>query len=241
MEVFAEYSPKMLSSGEINMQCPFRENHSEDSQKRRQMNVNPDKNMYHCFSCGKRGTVVALLTTKFEIPLDMAVTLVTEKFVEEITKEPEKETYECVTHVPDHILSWDTQPMEFIKRGFSVDLLKRMNIGINTYEGCNVITIPLMQDGRLVGIKYRAIGSKEFWYSPDFEKRRYIYYEPSGKKIVVVESETDTLMSITNGIDWVGAVLGTEVSHQQLHRMKKYERIYSAFDNDDAGLSLIHI
>lgn len=235
IEIFSEYSPKQLRSGEIQMQCPFRENHDADSQGRRQMYANPEKNLYHCFSCGKRGTLLSLLTTKFEISLSVAVELINDKFIEDIIKEPEKETYECVTYKPEYILNHEVFPEEFLQRGFSEELLKEMKIGVSNIEGVATITIPLFQGGRLVGVKYRSLGNKEFWYSENFEKRKFIYHEPEGKKIVVVESETDTLQSITNGITWVGAVLGTEVSPHQIHRLAKYERIYSAFDNDDAG------
>lgn len=236
IELFSEYKPRFLSTGEIQMQCPFREMHDADSQKRRQMWVNMDKNLYHCFSCHKRGTATSLLTTKLGLNLDVALDFVTHKFLEELIKEPEKESYVCSPYESEYIINYSVPPKDFIDRGFSSELLRKMQIGIAEVEGEDAIAIPLIQEGKMVGIKFRKIGSKEFWYSPrGFKKRKFIYNEPSSTKIVVVESETDTLQSITNGIPWVGAILGTDLSPWQIKRMERYERIYFAFDNDNAG------
>ena len=49
MDIFADYSPKQMTNGQIRMECPFRENH-EDGSGRISFFVSPDKNAYHCFT-----------------------------------------------------------------------------------------------------------------------------------------------------------------------------------------------
>ena len=65
LEIFAEFSPKVLSNGQIRMMCPFRDNHPDGSG---QMSffINPSINAYHCFSCGAKGNLIRLLTTQLE-------------------------------------------------------------------------------------------------------------------------------------------------------------------------------
>ena len=75
MEIFKDYSPVQMSNGQIRMECPFRENHSDGS-GRMSFFVSPDINAYHCFSCGSKGNLVRLLTTRFKVNYFEAVGLV---------------------------------------------------------------------------------------------------------------------------------------------------------------------
>lgn len=49
LEIVAEWNPKLLSSGQIRMECPFRENHSDGSGMQ-SFFMSPDINAYHCFA-----------------------------------------------------------------------------------------------------------------------------------------------------------------------------------------------
>ena len=49
LSIFSEYSPQLLTIGQIRMECPFRENHSDGS-GRMSFFVSPEINAYHCFA-----------------------------------------------------------------------------------------------------------------------------------------------------------------------------------------------
>ena len=66
MSVFADYSPQVMSNGQIRMECPFRENHPDGSGKM-SFFATPNINGYKCFSCGCHGNLVRLLTTRFGV------------------------------------------------------------------------------------------------------------------------------------------------------------------------------
>jgi len=56
-----------------------------------------------------------------------------------------------------------------------------------------------------------------------------------GKKIILVEGETDRWRSIQHGLPYTAAILGTEVTPYHVSELKKYDTIYIGFDNDSAG------
>ena len=49
LDIFSEFSPQLMSNGQIRMECPFRENHTDGSGKM-SFFVSPDINAYHCFA-----------------------------------------------------------------------------------------------------------------------------------------------------------------------------------------------
>ena len=127
LEVLDSFSPTQLSNGEIKMHCPFKENHSVDSQGRKQMFVNSDLNRYHCFSCGAKGLATKLLTGKLGVPLSDAIEIVQlENFGDSFTPFEEQESIEPNARewIPDHLINFDEAPIEFLERGFLPNLLQ---------------------------------------------------------------------------------------------------------------------
>ena len=75
LEVLSEYSPQLMSNGQIRCECPFRENHTDGS-GRMSCFISPDINGWHCFSCGSHGNLVRLLTTRFGVNYFEAMSMV---------------------------------------------------------------------------------------------------------------------------------------------------------------------
>lgn len=235
-------SPKQLSSGEIRMRCPFRENHKDGSGAMSTF-LNTEKNLWHCFSCGQKGTAIQLLTTKLGVSFEDAIELVELGSISDYYSPYDVKDIEIIdaaVYVPDEAISWSKHPKVFLDRKFPTSLLKKFRVGCYLNDdGVEVATIPLYQGDNLCGVKYRIdeAENRSFWYSKDFDRQRFIYNEPIGqKKIVLVEGETDVWKSVTSGILYAGATLGTELSMYQAKRLLKYERIFVAYDNDYAGL-----
>ena len=131
MDIFADYSPKQMTNGQIRMECPFRENH-EDGSGRISFFVSPDKNAYHCFSCNEHGNLVNLLTTKFEVGYFDAMELVT------ISDFEKKDSPEFELD-----LSWRLIPPEdFLKRGFKKETLKHFRIGLSVLVLSRYLSVP---------------------------------------------------------------------------------------------------
>ena len=108
LDIFSEFSPQLMSNGQIRMECPFRENHTDGSGKM-SFFVSPDINAYHCFSCHSHGNLVRLLTTKFGVNYFDAMSMV------RLTEyKPEKKEF-------DLDIMWDMNelPKEFIDRGYT--------------------------------------------------------------------------------------------------------------------------
>ena len=166
MDIFADYSPKQMTNGQIRMECPFRENH-EDGSGRISFFVSPDKNAYHCFSCNEHGNLVNLLTTKFEVGYFDAMELVT------ISDFEKKDSPEFELD-----LSWRLIPPEdFLKRGFKKETLKHFRIGLSED---NKIIIPFYRDFKtlteLVGYQSRTnYPTRVVRNSKNFKKSEYLY------------------------------------------------------------------
>ena len=66
LEIFSKYHPKVMSNGQVRCMCPFRENHTDGSGQE-SFFLTPYLNAYHCFSCGAKGNIVRLLTTRMGV------------------------------------------------------------------------------------------------------------------------------------------------------------------------------
>lgn len=226
LHTFSEYSPQVMSNGQIRMMCPFRENHADGSG---QMSffVSPNINAYHCFSCKAKGNLVRLLTSKFGVGYFDAVEAVQ---ITEYT--PEKPEFDL-----DVVWDFNKAPEEFTDRGFSAKTLRHFKVGL-TSEGD--IIIPYYQSFTKPS---ELLGYQKRWYIPDrgvrnnkgFDKRTYLYnLDKSFDYVVVVEGQSDVWRLYQYGYNAV-AVMGSDLSFQQAKELYGFKKVYLAFDNDGAG------
>lgn len=71
LNILFPYHPKMDKNGNIRCDCPFREAH-EENHGIKSFSISLEKNAYNCFSCGKSGSMMSLLTIKFKLPFSKA-------------------------------------------------------------------------------------------------------------------------------------------------------------------------
>lgn len=228
LEVLKEYSPKVLSSGQINIQCAFPENHSADSQKRLQMFISPGINAYHCFSCGAKGKLTTLLTNKdkFNVPFFEALEMVHIDTYEKTKKADLSDT--------DYYWTLES-PEEFVTRGFKETTLSKFKVGRGEK---GEIVIPMYWNDVLRGLKYRVNKPKrKFWYSSDFDKESYLYNGDAEYRdyCILVEGETDLWRLLEWGFQPYGT-LGTSLSEFQLEHIAKCKKVYLAGNTDLAGI-----
>lgn len=226
LEIFSEFSPQLMSNGQIRMECPFRENHPDGS-GRMSFFATPDINGYHCFSCNAHGNLVRLLTTRFKVNYFEAMSMV------RLTEyKPEKKEF-------DLDVMWDmgNPPKEFLDRGYSRECLRHFRVG-TTDDGA--ILIPYY---RSFNSPTELIGYQERWYSPHrrvrnskgFEKKSYLYnLDDSCESVVLVEGQSDVWRVWQHGYN-ACALMGADMSGEQVKMLSRFNTVYLALDNDEAG------
>lgn len=226
-DILSDFSPQVMSNGQIRMECPFRENHTDGSGKM-SFFLSPDINAYHCFSCNCHGNLVRLLTTKFKVNYFEAVGMVR---LTDYT--PEKKEF-------DLDLMWDMNkpPKEFIDRGYNASCLRHFRVG-TTDSGS--ILIPYYSNFNSPG---ELLGYQERWYSGEnrrvknskgFDKKNYLYnLDHSYDYTIVVEGQSDVWRLYQHGYN-VCALMGSDISDWQIKELSKFKKVYLALDNDEAG------
>jgi len=229
--IFSAHTPKLMYNGQIRMECPFRENHDgveSTGDGSKSFFATPDRNTYHCFSCGAKGRLSILLNQRFDVPYFDALSLVS------LTKDdaPKKvETFELDT-------KWDIVPPKyFLERGFKPSTLNHFRVGTMLDEKKHeIICIPFFDKHELKGIKYRInYPDRFFWYSPGFRKGDYLYNNGNYPYAIAVEGETDVWRLYEYGYNVV-STLTTSVTEMQLELLSKFPILYLAYDTDAPGV-----
>ena len=226
MELFKDYHPERMSNGQIRMMCPFRENHTDGSGKM-SFFVTPEKGFYHCFSCGKGGKLLTLLTTMFGVSYSEALEM--SAFTDYTpTKEKEWELDRSWTITP---------PKEFRTRGFKEETLRHFKFG---YTDDGWIMIPFYNSFRK---PHKLVGYQRRKNKPDrivinskgFKKADYLYnLDTEYDYVIVVEGYSDVMRLYQYGYNAV-ALLGSMMSEYQAEQIGKFKHVYLALDNDIPG------
>lgn len=244
LEIFKDNNPLELYSGDIRISCPIRELHDVTAPGEYSMFVKADIDRYHCFSCGSKGKLSSLLSTRFGVPYYKAIELVNVldfdedeeiKYTWEVSIEEvgDLKEYEC-----PHILNY--KPLkEIVRRKFGADVLRHFKVGSwRNEKGRLVTTVPLFQNDRLVGVGYRQKGSKIFSFNAGFGKANFLYNEPkpSGKGVILLEGFTDVWRSFQYGYHETCGKLGTALTDLQIERLIRHKKVLIGMDNDYAGI-----
>ena len=224
LDVLNDFSPKLLSSGDIRMACPFRENH-KDGSGRMSFFISPGKGVYHCFSCGAKGSAVNLLTTMFRVPYFEAV-----EYIRLVEYAKKKEVF-------DLDISWVIEPPKaFLNRGFSSETLNHFRFGILGEWTIIPFYKSFSPISELVGYQKRKDFPERIVSNiHTFSKVNYLYnYDTSFEYTVLVEGYSDVMRLYQFGYNATG-LLGTSISQEQKKMLSKFKRIYLALDNDFPG------
>lgn len=221
VDILSVYSPKLLSNGQIRMECPHRENHKDGSGKM-SFFISPEINAYHCFSCKEHGNLVRLLTTHFHVNYFEVVKLV--KLTDYVKEKKEF----------DLDIIWDVRPPRpFLRRGFTRETLAHFKLGVST-DGWMII--PFYWAGKLIGYQKRKDSpDRVVINSEGFNKRTFLYnYSKKWDYVIVVEGYSDVMRLHQFGYN-ATAVLGATTTEEQAKLLSDFKKVYLAFDNDLAG------
>ena len=228
LKILEYHNPKQLSNGQIRTECPFRENHegiyaASTGDGSKSFFISPNINSYHCFSCGAKGKLTKLLSSKFEVPFFEAV-----KYIRlEEEKIIKRKEFDLDIH-------WSIIPPKlFLDKGYRPETLIKFKVG----QHRNKYLIPIIQKGKVVGVKYRVEEPERmFWYSDGFDRHLYLYnFKHYTDSVIVTEGETDVWRGEEFGYYTLGT-FGTKVSNEQVDILKNFPIIYLAMDTDLPGI-----
>lgn len=229
MSIFESNDPTKMSNGQIRMMCPFRENH-KDGSGRMSFFVSPDINAYHCFSCGAKGSLINLLTTKFKVNYFEAVEFVR---LNDYDEHKEEKSFDL-----DLIWDYNKPPKEFLDREYSIDTLKYFRVGLSDSDE---IVIPYYDSFKtlenLLGYQKRRYTDRGriVCNSKGFNKKDYLYnLDYSQNYTILVEGQSDVWRLHQFGFN-ACALMGSSLSDDQILKLSKFERVYLALDNDYTG------
>lgn len=236
LRITAKNNPELLTSGQVKMKCPFRENHKVNL-GRDSMFLSPDINRYHCFSCREKGKLSELLVKFFDIDIYAALDLVI-NIPSETPKKVKVNSFEVDE-------PWTVKPYSFFtERGFPEEFQISKSVGV-TEKGR--IVIPYYAGDVLKGVQYRKDVKKKGSYkkfvsnSDNFDKINYLYnYKHDAEEATLVEGYTDS-WRLELFDEHAEAVLGGDISDEQAYLLSSHKNIYLATDNDETGRRLLEI
>lgn len=204
--------------------------------------VNVRKGLWVCYSCGRGGSVSALLTG---VPISDPSTSQYLGDVEDLLRhvdEVDHEYYKCLPEAWLSLFAGEPHPAWY-ERGVSRSAIEHFSLGYDHETDC--LTYPLRDlHGRVLGVVRRRLdGGKPKYKYPagiDIHDLLFRYHEaPCGEPIVVVEGALDAIALYDAGIFAV-AIYGGHMSptQEELIRRLYPSEVVLAFDNDEAGEDL---
>ncbi len=223
-----EGNPTLLYNGQVRVQCPFRENHSEygHGAGEQSMFLSPAINRYHCFSCRAKGMLSHLLVSKYKVS---AFEVLKFAFRRPDDKETEKEEFEIDE-------PWIIKPSPiFSDRDFSDEVQKYFKVGM-TLDGYTIIPF-FDADGYLQGLQKRkdTRTSRFLQNTKKFPKHLYLYnYNPEEEEATIVEGYSDVFRLWMFG-EHAESTLGTSLTEEQAQMLSVHKVLYVATDMDKPG------
>ncbi len=227
---------KNVTSGWIELACPFCADPSYH------LGIS-DINIYHCWRCGTKGSVVKLIMELENISYSKAIKELSNYYLSDLTELkidiqkrynhnilPKEAGKEFPSIHSDYLLS----------RNFSLNLIKKYDLyschmlGKYKYR----IICPVIEDGRIVNFTAMAVSgqSPKYLHCPNEEaiipmKECLYNIDSVGKTIIIVEGVTD----VWRLGDGAVATMGIEFTTEQINVLAKREinRCFVMFDAED--------
>lgn len=168
------------------------------------------------------------------------------KYIKRILQDEEEEVNEWAGVPVEKFIAQDLQAgwparSYALGRGISLEAFEYFQMGYSTKK--NMLIIPMKNErNELVGVIGRSLTHKQYQYSSGSPRSEILWNLNKCKEydeIVLTEGALDAVALWQDGIENVGAVLGSSISIRQWWLLRTYfDSIVAWFDNDSAGNSL---
>lgn len=243
-----------VTSSEVKIHCPFPERHKGRRDSNPSCNLNTQKLVFHCWSCGAKGHINSILKSIGSDIYNLQPTL-NVNFRDKVTKE--------IYLDPIILECWNYIPYIWAQK-FPRYVLEQHQIG---YDFPNQrITVPIFDEkGRLVAISGRSTFSKSVCKEKNIPRYKvYIkelydylpfgYRPPKGAhlwrqhliknfdEIIVVEGFKAAMWCVAAGIPNVVATMGASYTQKQVYKLINMDcRKYTIlFDGNKEAVKLAH-
>ena len=204
-------------------ECPF----CHDTRFHFYMN---EEGLFYCFKCKSRGNFRQLQISLGDLDKFKSIK---DFFSKEKTASKVLEDYSKF----EENLWLSSEGLSYLKlkRGFEEETIKHFRLGLDN----GWITIPHIQNGKVVNIKYRKIEKKEFKRVPGapsilFNIDGLDFKKPS---VLLVESETDAIAAWQMGLKNVVALTGGAgyFNPEWTKTLQRFKKIFICLNSDEAG------
>lgn len=211
------------------------------------LSVDDDLGLFHCFTCGKGGDVIALYAELENISIGEAARKLAQDF--QVETKPvanfrnivkQVESYKAVGTEQQQVALPSSRPLHGYRK-LSPEAIKHFDLRL-TDEG---VLIPLKDvNGRLIGWSLRQINKQpKYLNSTDLKKTEILYglYEnleeiKAKKEVILVEGQFDAIRVWDAGYRNVVSSMGATLSPEQARLlMPLVSKIIVLYDGDEAG------
>ena len=225
--------------------CPFHSNHSENHPSCGIV-LKKDKSYFHCFTCGKSGSILKFISLVLDIEEEEAKKWlkynlsIEDRYEDNLLPEINltKTNLSKNNNLDPKILEqYDYYHDYMWERKLSKEVVDKYRIGYDPIR--NAITFPVWDEkGILKFVTARSVTSKRFWIPPNVEKPVYLLNFMLKEKpdvLYVCESQINALTLCSYGYPAVG-LFGTGSEHQAKVLAKSGIRLFIfCLDPDIAG------
>ena len=239
--------------------CPYPEHAGGDVNPSASMNL--DTCLWHCFGCKRGGSIVTLSADLLGISPAVVKRFLRQAYgggwhepegstlshIRGIIEGDQAEPEPCLTalpksHLHQFISTLDPAYAYMATRGFSQEVCDQWQLGWDTER--SRVTIPIFQEGHLVGVKGRA--------TRDDQKIKYLVLPPTypvglvvfgldesikGGDVIVLEGEFDAIAAISHHGASAAVAIGSNITpHQADIIVANWDRAVVMFDSDAAGM-----
>src|SRR6266850_2193126 len=234
--------------------CPF---HREKSPS---FNVNPHRQIFHCFGCHKGGDVFTFIKEYENLSFMEAVRRLAERARIPLEFESGSGSQEAIQlfrlgYAPDQ---WDDTVNWAASKNYDLPLMEQSGLLIRKEDSSRYydrfrgrLMFPICDEqGRIIGFSGRVLESADqaakYVNSPEtpiFKKGRIFYGLDKGKRaildsgfVVVCEGQLDLIACFMAGVKNVVAPQGTAFTPEHARILKRYvDEVVLCFDADSAG------
>ncbi|MCC7004980.1 toprim domain-containing protein [Candidatus Nomurabacteria bacterium] len=216
------------SGEELITKCIFNDCDRESRAEEAHLYFNKETGQYDCKKCGEKGNLITLQKHFGDkTTLQRSSSYRGPRFNDALVQK-------CHDELPERTRTY------LNNRGIIDGVINSYKIGYGIFYGKKYITIPVMDDDGYKFFKLRQDpedGDGKITYPKGAEAQLFGMYAPSEEKQIICEGELDALSLISQGCFALTSTHGAGTFKEEWidEDIKKCQKIYVCFDNDEAG------